>query len=187
MLTFLPHMSIFNPTTITVSYPCTGLKEEFYMTANQTINQSIINEFSKTVEMFGVSPNEARIYTVVYLNEEPMTLDEMSYAVGKSKTSVNTGIRNLSELSLVKQVWKKGIRKDLYITDQDLYQRFMHCYVNKWINQTSIQKQMLENIKAELAKNSSKEKNDKLDKKLTEMITFHKLIEEAFLQLKPLK
>lgn len=158
------------------------------MNLDEKIEHAIIHEFSKTVEMFDISPSESRLFTVLYLHDQPMTLDEMSTSLDKSKTTVNTGIRNLSELNLVKRVWKKGTRKDLYTTDQDLYQRFMHTYIDKWVDLTSTHKDSLAEIKQELflkQGQSPQDENHILAEKLSEMIAFHKLIEDAFSTIKP--
>ncbi|MCZ0703313.1 DNA-binding transcriptional regulator GbsR (MarR family) [Natronobacillus azotifigens] len=156
------------------------------MTTKENLHQMIIQEFSKTVEMFNISPSDARLFTVLYLHNKPMTLDEMSTALGKSKTSVNTGIRNLSELALVKQVWKKGTRKDWYTTDQELYQKFMQTYIDKWVDQTANHKQTLYEIEQIfLEKQCSDDDRHVLEEKLSEMINFHKRIEQAFSKIKP--
>ncbi|WP_067840202.1 GbsR/MarR family transcriptional regulator [Amphibacillus sediminis] len=152
------------------------------MTLNK-ITDDLIHEFAKTVEMFDLSLVEARLFTILYLNHSPMSLDEMSQTVGKSKTSVNKAIRSLSELNLAKQVWKKGTRKDFYTANEDLYQRFMQTYLEKWINHTSMQKQILCQIKQRAKKQSQ---GKLIDDKIDEMVSFHSLIEKTFVKLKTL-
>ncbi|MBM7541510.1 GbsR/MarR family transcriptional regulator [Amphibacillus cookii] len=147
------------------------------MTSEQTITDNLIHEFSKTIEMFGLSPADARLFTTLYLNHRPMTLDEMSQTTGKSKTSVNTGIRNLSDLNLVKQVWKKGVRKDLYAAEDDLFNRFMHTYLDKWIGHINLQKRSLDHLKKHVYK---RPQGELIEEKLANMITFHSLIEKTF-------
>ncbi|WP_017472421.1 GbsR/MarR family transcriptional regulator [Amphibacillus jilinensis] len=147
------------------------------MTSEQTITDNLIHEFSKTIEMFGLSPADARLFTTLYLNHRPMTLDEMSQTTGKSKTSVNTGIRNLSDLNLVKQVWKKGVRKDLYAAEDDLFHRFMHMYLDKWIGHINLQKRSLDQLKEHVNK---RPQGELIEEKLAHMITFHALIETTF-------
>ncbi|SDM00579.1 GbsR/MarR family transcriptional regulator [Sediminibacillus halophilus] len=158
----------------------------------EDINELITTEFAKTVEMFGLTPSEARLFAILYLVGVPMTLDEMSEALGKSKTSMSTGIRTLLELNLVERVWKKGERKDFYRADENLYRKFMSAFIHKWVDAASRHKQSLEQIETMLVQNAenfsfsadSKE-FDKLNDRLKDMITFHQLLEKAFLRIKP--
>lgn len=161
------------------------------MTINSTESnyQLIINEFTKTIEMFDISASEARLFSLLFIENSPMTLDEMSLASGKSKTSVSTGIRTLLEQNLVERVWKKGVRKDLYTTDPNLYRKFMNVYIHKWINNTSAQLQSLQEIEKDI---QNKDKSDKLvaseqkllEKKITAIITFQTRIKDAFESMK---
>lgn len=145
------------------------------------LTDDLINEFSKTLELFDISPSDSRLFTILFLNHQPMTLDEMSQTTGKSKTTVNTGIRNLSDLNLVKQVWKKGIRKDLYTTTDDLFQRFMHYYLDRWLSHTSMQKQSLSSIEDRI---NNRPQGELIEDKVKQMLVFHELLEKAFTQLK---
>lgn len=153
------------------------------MTSVETITNQLIHEFSKTIEMFGLSPTDARLFTILYLNQQPMTLDEMSQVTGKSKTSVNTGIRTLIDLNLVKQVWKKGVRKNLYTSVEDLYQRFMQAYLSKWISHINIQKQTIHAIQE---KANHRDQGNLIEDRINKMIEFHSLIEGSFNNLQHL-
>lgn len=144
----------------------------------ENMTNKIIIEFSKTIEMFGLTTLEARLFVYLYLEEEPMTLDDMSEAIGKSKTSMSTSIRSLSELNLVTRVWKKGVRKDLYEANGQLFKTFMNFYVNKWIDATNHQKDSLEEIKKqiqELPDDDTAGMNDRL----STIIDFHKQVEKS--------
>ncbi|WP_112180086.1 MULTISPECIES: GbsR/MarR family transcriptional regulator [Paraliobacillus] len=158
--------------------------------AQESKQQLIINEFTKTIEMFDIPSSEARLFSILFIEDSPMTLDEMSVASGKSKTSVSTGIRTLLELNLVERVWKKGVRKDLYTTDPNLYRKFMNVYIHRWINHASTQLQSLEEIAHDIQKDNNEEKSvtdshTLLEKKLTDIITFQTLIKDTFQSMKP--
>ncbi|MFD1037660.1 GbsR/MarR family transcriptional regulator [Virgibacillus byunsanensis] len=142
----------------------------------------IMVEFSKTVEMFGLSPLEARLFAYLYLEEKPLTLDDMSEALGKSKTSMSTSIRTLAELNFVTRVWKKGVRKDLYEANDQLYKSFMNVYINKWIDAANNQKDSLLQINNELRNVESED--TVISKRLNNIIDFHKQIEKSFRGMK---
>ncbi|WP_051382097.1 MULTISPECIES: GbsR/MarR family transcriptional regulator [Sediminibacillus] len=158
----------------------------------EDLNELITTEFAKTVEMFGLTPSEARLFALLYLEGVPMTLDEMSEALGKSKTSMSTGIRTLLELNLVERVWKKGERKDFYRADENLYRKFMSAFIHKWVDAANRQKQSLEEIETLLVQNTGRlsikaesEEIDVLNDRLKDMIAFHELLEKAFLRIRP--
>jgi HTH-type transcriptional regulator, osmoprotectant uptake regulator len=153
----------------------------------EKVQTNMVSEFSKTLEMFDLSPSEARLFVTLYINKEPMTLDEMSQALGKSKTSMSTGIRSLLEANLVERVWKKGVRKDLYRAKENLYRKIMSTYIDKWLDAAERQKQSLRDIAHQLKNTSVNEENDleALRERVHDMIEFHRLIEENFKEINP--
>ncbi|MFG6149530.1 GbsR/MarR family transcriptional regulator [Halobacillus sp. B23F22_1] len=148
---------------------------------NQTlenIHTSVIHEFSKTLELFGLTPSDSRLFTSLYLHAKPMTLDELSEALGKSKTAISTGVRSLIDQGLVERVWKKGVRKDLYKSNDQLYKKFMFSYVQRWIDAASTQRKTLQSIKQELSNEDTS--SELVDERLAQMIEFHKQISNSF-------
>src|SRR5699024_9436054 len=109
----------------------------------ENITYEIILEFAKTIEMFGLTPLEARLFVYLYLQDQPKSLEEMSESLEKSQTSMCKRLRNLSDATLVTLVWRKGVRKDLYVANNQIVKSFMNSYTNKWINATKHQKDAL--------------------------------------------
>ncbi|MUK90078.1 transcriptional regulator [Ornithinibacillus sp. L9] len=154
----------------------------------ENIRNKIVIEFAKTIEMFDLTPLEARLFAYLYLAEKPLTLDEMSEALGKSKTSMSKSIRSLSDLNLVTLVWKKGVRKDLYQANSQLFKLFMTSYINKWIDATNHRKDALDEIEFDLEQSNkkgiTKDERDRLRHQLTNIIDFHKKLDSFFRELK---
>ncbi|MFB4167084.1 GbsR/MarR family transcriptional regulator [Virgibacillus sp. JSM 102003] len=146
---------------------------------SEKITNKILIEFAKTIEMFGLTPLESRLFAYMYLTEKPMTLDDMSDALGKSKTSMSTSIRSLSDSNLVTRVWKKGVRKDLYVANNELFKNFMSFYVNKWFDAVNHQKDSLEVIREKLDHHGMDQGHDTYVK-LLKIINFHKQVESSF-------
>ncbi|SFJ63412.1 DNA-binding transcriptional regulator GbsR, MarR family [Halobacillus dabanensis] len=153
----------------------------------ETIHTKVTHEFSKTLEMFGLSPQDARLFVTLYLHQTPMTLDEMSEALGKSKTAMSNGVRALLDQGLVERVWKKGFRKDLYQANENLYRNFMSSYIKKWqeaaIEQKNSLNVMEEELKSRIQDYSDQEKMqlaDDLYHRIEDMISFHEWIAQAF-------
>ncbi|WP_156288798.1 GbsR/MarR family transcriptional regulator [Oceanobacillus salinisoli] len=151
---------------------------------NEETTHKIMTELAKTVELFGLNPVEARLFSYLYLSGKPLTLDEMSEALGKSKTSMSTNIRSLSELNLVTRVWKKGVRKDLYEANSPLYKIFMDFYIKKWMDAANSQKKSLEEIQRLIERQQKKDEpstdSDNITDRLKEIIGFHKELELLF-------
>ncbi|UOQ43508.1 transcriptional regulator [Halobacillus salinarum] len=166
-----------------------GLKDHRTL---EEINTQVVHQFSKTLEMFGLTPSEARLFVTLYIHREPMTLDEMSEAMEKSKTSMSTGIRSLLDQGLVERVWKKGFRKDYFKAEDNLYKSFMTAYIQKWLDATNQQQTALDLLEKQLEKEDqstrkTSEKADKLFEKIEHMKHFHQLIFKAFEDLEPNK
>lgn len=137
-----------------------------------------VNEFAKTIEMFNLSTADARLFAFLYLRKTPLTLDEMSDAFGKSKTSISTSARSLVDANLATLVWRKGERKDLYQANPNLYKSFMNASVTRWINFTCQQRKSLEKLRETLQEEDHT--NRSLEMTLNDIVQFHQNIEETF-------
>ncbi|WP_411955011.1 GbsR/MarR family transcriptional regulator [Alkalibacillus sp. S2W] len=146
--------------------------------ALEAFHYNMISEFSKTLEMFSLNTTESQLFVILYLSEEPMTLDDMKNALGKSKTAMSNAIHTLLNFNLVERVWKKGVRKDLYQAEKDLYEKFMNAYVNRWLEAIAKQKSNLEQIEKQFCNDSAQNKQTNL--KLQEALKFHDALEDVF-------
>jgi len=75
---------------------------------------------------------------MMFFQNRPITLDDMSGELGMSKTSMSTSIRSLSEAKLVERVWERGVRKDLYEVKDDWYQSFIDTFSIRWRRSVSL-------------------------------------------------
>ncbi|WP_058306454.1 GbsR/MarR family transcriptional regulator [Gracilibacillus massiliensis] len=149
----------------------------------EKVNNKIISEFSKTLEMFSLNKTEAQLFVTLYLHETPMTLDQMKESLGKSKTAMSYAVRRLQEFNLVERVWQKGVRKDLYEAREDLYKKFMKTYVNRWLESLNLQINNLADIQDDLD-NHPNEHKQLIEHKIHEAISFHRSLEEVFSKIK---
>ncbi|WP_213818179.1 GbsR/MarR family transcriptional regulator [Garciella nitratireducens] len=97
-------------------------------------NNAILN-LAKLIKLYGLTPSEARLFSMMFLENVPMTLDDMSKSLGMSKTSMSTGIHGLLDAQMVEETWKKGIRKDLYKTEDNLYKSFANTFIKRWLSE----------------------------------------------------
>lgn len=88
----------------------------------------VINALAETMDLYGVSPSNGRLYGTMYFLDEPMTLDEMAKELGMSKTSMSNTARALLDINMVEKVWQKGVRKDLYVAEKDFFKQFTQFF-----------------------------------------------------------
>ncbi|MGY4688859.1 GbsR/MarR family transcriptional regulator [Salibacterium sp. K-3] len=98
----------------------------------QDIRHRFISVMAQNMGLYDITETNGRLYGTVLFSDQPMTLDGMSEALEMSKTSMSTGVRLLTEASMLTRVWEKGVRKDLYTVEDDWYQSFTSVFVNRW-------------------------------------------------------
>ncbi|MBI4224400.1 MAG: ArsR family transcriptional regulator [Deltaproteobacteria bacterium] len=60
-----------------------------------------------------------QMYALLYLSEEPLSLDDIAEKLAVSKSNVSINIRLLEDYDLVRKVWVKGSRKDFYSAERN--------------------------------------------------------------------
>jgi DNA-binding transcriptional regulator GbsR (MarR family) len=111
-----------------------------------------IQVIAKNMNLYGITSSVGRLYGVLYFADEPMTLDDMRDALVMSKTSMSTGVRALADMKMVEPAYKKGVRKDLYRSEEDWYKSFTSLFGNRWKNQTESNIEEAEETLEELEK-----------------------------------
>lgn len=92
----------------------------------------IVESIAQNIHLYGLPPSAGRQYGIMFFENRPLTLDDMSEELGMSKTSMSTSVRALSEAKLVERVWERGVRKDLYKAKDDWYQNFIDMFSIRW-------------------------------------------------------
>lgn len=111
------------------------LKNQDWNRYEETI-EKFIQVIAKNMSLYGITASVGRLYGVLYFSDDPMTLDDMRDALEMSKTSMSTGVRALSEMKMVEPAYKKGVRKDLYKSEEDWYKSFTSLFGNRWRHHT---------------------------------------------------
>jgi DNA-binding transcriptional regulator GbsR (MarR family) len=102
--------------------------KEKLMKARNRVAETI----GQNIHLYGLPPSAGRQYGMMFFNDGPLTLDDMTEQLGMSKTSMSTSIRALADFKLVERVWERGVRKDLYKMQEDWYQSFIDLFSIKW-------------------------------------------------------
>lgn len=91
-----------------------------------------VEKIADNMQTFGVSETIGRVLGTIYMNREPMTLDELSEATGMSKMRMSQVVREMIELNIAEKVFRKGVRKDLIKVEDDYYQTFISLFTSNW-------------------------------------------------------
>ena len=73
----------------------------------------------RTAQTFGVSRLLGQIYTLLYLKNEPLSLDAIVDELAVSKASVSIACRQLHTFGAIRHITQKGDRRDFYEAIQD--------------------------------------------------------------------
>ncbi len=86
---------------------------------------SIRDNFVESIGQLGASVGLSRVagqlYAMLYLNEHPLSLDDMVETLKISKGNVSVNIRELEKWGAVRKIWVKGSRKDFYLPEMDIW------------------------------------------------------------------
>lgn len=80
-----------------------------------------LGKVNQICSKFGLNNIMAQLYAVLYLNDKPLSLDDMVDKLKISKGSASINIRALERYGVVRKVWVKGSRKDFYEAEYDIY------------------------------------------------------------------
>lgn len=146
---------------------------------------------AKQINFYGLNLSESRLFSLMFLEDAPMTLDEMSKQLGMSKTSMSTGIHSLQDAKMVEQTWKKGVRKDLYRAEENLFASFSNTYLEKWFSVINNNKKTFNSISRDIDSILNKVDDEELkvsllsySRKINGILDFYSCLEEMFREMK---
>lgn len=70
---------------------------------------------------FGLNRVAAQLYALLFVNNEPLSLDDMVEKLGVSKGNISVNVRELEKWGAARKVWVKGNRKDFYVAELDIF------------------------------------------------------------------
>src|SRR5699024_486818 len=109
-----------------------------------------VEKIADNMHAFGVSETIGRVLGIIYMNREPMTLDQLSEATGMSKMRMSQVVREMIELNIAKKVFKKGVRKDLIQVEDNYYQTFISLFTSNWRKAVSKSRSFERKLKMDL-------------------------------------
>jgi len=94
--------------------------------------KTFIDRMGHAAESDGFSPIAGRLFGVLLLSAEPLSLDELAETLGVSKASVSTDARRLLERGIVERVSRPGDRRDYYELAPDFFAQIIRSRISRW-------------------------------------------------------
>jgi len=85
----------------------------------QAMEDRFIDSLGGLGAELGISRAVAQIYCLLYLRDEPLSLDAMAERLGLSKATISVNVRNLERWGAVRRVWIEGSRRDHYLAERN--------------------------------------------------------------------
>ncbi len=79
-----------------------------------------------------LNQQQGRIFALLYLNDGPLSLDEIADELEQSKSNVSIQIRVLVEWHLVRRQRVSGSRKDHYVATTDFFRAFQEIFERRF-------------------------------------------------------
>ena len=86
------------------------------------LTQSFVLHFGEMGGRWGINRTVGQIYALLFLSERPLNADEITEALGISRSNVSMGIKELEGWRLVKKRHLPGDRRDYLEAPDDIWQ-----------------------------------------------------------------
>jgi DNA-binding transcriptional regulator GbsR (MarR family) len=114
-----------------------------------------IEDAGNLTQSFGLGRAIGQIYAYLYFSPGPRTLADMQKALGISKGSASTLVRQLEQWGAARRVWVKGDRKDYYEANDWLGKILKNVLLDTIGKKMASSNELLRDIRAELNGNGS--------------------------------
>jgi DNA-binding transcriptional regulator GbsR (MarR family) len=109
-------------------------------------------DIGNATQSLGMGRALGQIYAYLYFSRAPRNLADMQRALGISKGSASTGVRQLEQWGAVKKIWVKGDRKDYYQASDWFGRILKSALVDTIGKKMSALAQLMEEVEGELAR-----------------------------------
>ena len=81
----------------------------------------VSDAIGRLIEFWGFKRNMGRIWTVLYLSEQPLTAKDLRERLHLSSGAVSMTLNELMRWGVVKKVWIQGERRDHFVAEGNLW------------------------------------------------------------------
>lgn len=105
-----------------------------------------------------------QIYALLFLSDEPLSLDEIAERLHISKSNISINIRMLEEMNLVRKVWVKGSRRDFYSAERIYPKKVLRDFLEKVQRTMNDAITTIERTRAQVSEAKALSKGDEKEK-----------------------
>jgi DNA-binding transcriptional regulator GbsR (MarR family) len=82
----------------------------------------------RLMEFWGFKRHMGRIWTLLYLSDEPLSANELRDKLGLSAGSVSMSLNDLLRWGVVKKIWLHGQRRDYFVAEGNLWKMISRVF-----------------------------------------------------------
>lgn len=117
----------------------------------------MIEAAGRTAQTFGVPRLFGQIYMLLYLKNQPLSLDNLVEELQVSKASISISCRQLHTFGAIRRISRKGDRRDFYEAVQDFRGLLQHGLLPALDKKLDSARVQIEQCRSILSANNSKE------------------------------
>ncbi len=146
------------------------------MSQDERVKKEIIQRFGEAYKAFGLNKLMGHIIALLIYSPEPLSLDEITQQLGRSKGPVSQIVRRLRDRKLIRKVWApENNRKDYYEIEPEIFENAFRNNLELIKNNTRIAKLLEERVT-----DFEKEGVEVLHARIEEMAHFYSLMEKHY-------
>jgi DNA-binding transcriptional regulator GbsR (MarR family) len=145
------------------------------MTEKDRLKEEFIMNFGHAYKSFGLSKLIGHIIALLIFTTKPISLEEISKQLNRSKGPISQLTGRLREKQLIRRVWQPTSRKDFYEIEPEVFENAFRNSMDLNRNNIKIASHFLSEIK-----NRNISELDVLETRLTEMSAFYNLMDKHY-------
>ena len=146
------------------------------MSTEEKIKKELIQRFGDAYKAFGLNKLMGHIIALLLFSPQPLSLDEITKQLGRSKGPISQIVRRLRDKRLIRKAWMpENNRKDYYEIEPEVFEHAFRNNLELIKNNKRIASQLKEKIRS-----ANKQSHETINIRMKEMEMFYSLMEEHF-------
>ncbi|MEL7298128.1 MAG: GbsR/MarR family transcriptional regulator [Pseudomonadota bacterium] len=129
--------------------------------------QAFILHFGEMGSRWGINRTVGQIYALLYVSPDPLNADDITQALGISRSNTSMGLKELQAWQLVQMQHFAGDRRDYFTAPEDVWQIFQTLLVERRKREVE---PTLSMIRTALMQPQSDETNQYAERRMKEML-----------------
>ncbi len=88
--------------------------------ARRRLEDGVVASLAQVCQIYGLPPSVGRLYALLFLSPQPLSLAELAEATGSAKSTTSVSLRRLERYRLVVRRPRGSDRKDYYVPVTDI-------------------------------------------------------------------